>query len=185
MPFKYAIDKKVIFENDNNSKIVIRGCAIDENGNVPSFFMKINGTKCDCATSYEERSDVEEFQNVQINLEERNPSSFGFIVVCNYVGIIEKIELYAVRNDESCILSLQDEELKNTKKDGELIISVDNSKSENELVQVNGWCLSKSNIRISVENDNGNLCESAYHKTNRYDLCDLKFINESEKLCGF
>lgn len=185
MPFKYAIDKKVIFENDNNSKIVIRGCAIDENGNVPSFFMTINGTKCECATSYEERSDVEEFKNVQINTEERNPSAFGFIVVCNYVGNVEKLELYAVRNDEFCILSLKKEELKNAEKNGDLIASVDNSKSENNLVQVNGWCLSKTDIRITVEDENGNLCKSAFHKTNRYDLCDFKFINESEKLCGF
>ena len=186
MAFKYAIDKKVIFEFENSSRIVLRGWAIDENGNVPSFFMKINGTENECETSYEERTDVDELNNIQINTEERNPYSAGFIAVGNYDGNINSFELFAVRKEiKECILSLQDKELNAIKKDGKLIASVDECEQENNLIKVTGWCLSDSDVSIIVEDKTGNTCKSAFHKTNRYDLCDCKFITESEKLCGF
>lgn len=186
MAFKYALDKKVIFEFEYSFRIVFRGWAIDENGNVPSFFMKINGDVYQCETSYEERSDVEELNNIQINAEARNPSSAGFIVVGNYDDNINSLELFAIRKKEiECLISLQDEELNEIKHDGKLIVSIDKCEQENELIKVNGWCLHESEVSITVENENGNTCKSAVHKTNRYDLCDCKFIDESEKLCGF
>lgn len=186
MPFKYDIEKKTVLHLCNKEKIFIEGWAVSTEGNVPSFRLYVNDEAILARQVYVERADISEKVSVTVNDSKRNPHSFGFRITADVFQQISTVRLEAVFEDEKeTILNLSEVDSISYRDSLAVRLDSDCVDMSNGLAKVTGWCVtSESQFDIHVNGKNG-ICDSSFHKTTRYDLCDAGFVDESEKLCGF